>query len=331
MARLPAEPLSTQLLEDFLALASSFRDEEGAILGGVEFAAETLSAEVAALVAEEEVVASVDFSDGRVPVEELVAIARESDEEVELADLGPCETMFAPLDEDGSRELFVAHLGPEGFTPDEHDLLRVVARVLSLRLESLSLIKDAAHRAFHDSLTGLANRVLFIDRLRHAGARAMRSGNGTAVLVVDLDGFRTVNENFGLTVGDQLLVAVAQRLDASVRVADTVARFGGDQFGILLDEIGEPADAVLAAQRALEALEPPITIPDHELLVSASIGIAVGVDSPEELLTNADLAMHEAKGGGGSRYELFRRELHLGMTDRLEPDQDRRPRELRAQ
>ena len=322
MARLPAEPLSTQLLEDFLALVSSFRDEEEAIAGAVEFAAETLSAEVAA---------SVDFSDGRVPVEELVAIARESDEEVQLTDLGPCETMFAPLDEEGSRELFVAHLGPEGFTPDEHDLLRVVARVLSLRLESLSLIKYAAHHAFHDSLTALANRALFIDRLRHARARAMRSGKSAVVLVADLDAFRTVNESLGHAVGDQLLVAVAQRLAATVRAADTVARFGADEFGILLEEVGEPTDAVRAAQRALDALEPPIRVPDHELLVSASIGIAVGVDAPEELLRNAELAMYDAKGKGGSRYALFHRDLHQAMTDRLELEQHRRQRELRAQ
>ena len=153
------------------------------------------------------------------------------------------------------------------------------------------------HRAFHDELTGLANRALFYDRTEHA---LNRRDAEVGVLFVDLDDFKPVNDRLGHAAGDQLLQLVAKRLVACVRSADTVARLGGDEFGILLEGV----DAVEAAERVLAALETRFDLPSEALRVSASVGVAVareGVRDVEELLRAADRAMYEAKRGGKHR------------------------------
>jgi diguanylate cyclase (GGDEF)-like protein len=177
--------------------------------------------------------------------------------------------------------------------------------------------------AFHDSLTNLANRVLLTESVEHAVRRAQRSKTSLAVLLLDLDDFKTVNDSLGHAVGDELLIAVAQRLRACVRESDTAARLSGDEFAILLEDIGDPGGAARSAERVLEALQPPFTLAGTEVFVRASVGIAVGPsgqrsDQASELLRNADLAMYLAKSEKKGSYRFFAPGMHAGMLARLE-------------
>lgn len=165
-------------------------------------------------------------------------------------------------------------------------------------------VEQLRHRTLHDPLTGLANRDLFADRLDHALAR--RSTAGVAVLFLDLNDFKAVNDSLGHQAGDQLLVALAKRLQSCARPTDTCARLGGDEFAILLED-ASPEVAVVAAERILAALSFAISLGGQDVLASVSIGIAVGGAgaSSDVLLRNADTAMYEAKALGGARHALF--------------------------
>lgn len=171
------------------------------------------------------------------------------------------------------------------------------------------------HQAFHEPLTGLANRTLFMDRLGHALARTDRRSGLVAVLFLDLDNFKLLNDGFGHDVGDQLLMAVAGRLRACVRPEDTVARLGGDEFTVLLEDIENTAEAVRVAERLIEALRAPFVLKEHRIFASASVGIASSAlpqDRPGDLLKNADLALYEAKRKGKARYEIFEEMTKMG-------------------
>jgi diguanylate cyclase (GGDEF)-like protein len=162
------------------------------------------------------------------------------------------------------------------------------------------------YQAYHDALTGLPNRLLFRDRITVALAHAKRSGRLSAVMFLDLDQFKLVNDTLGHTVGDRLLQAIGARLVTCVRAEDTVARMGGDEFTILLADLSDRRGAPLVAQKVLEAVRHPVTIDDHELYVTTSIGIAIypedGMDA-ETLLKNADRAMYRAKESGRDNYQ----------------------------
>jgi diguanylate cyclase (GGDEF)-like protein len=199
----------------------------------------------------------------------------------------------------------------------EQEMLGAFAEHTSLALTDAKNFDDALHRAFHDALTELPNRPLFLDRLEHALARAPRAGAGVAVLFLDLDRFKSVNDRFGHAAGDELLIAVARRLDESVRPGDTVARFGGDEFAVLVEEVGD-GEASIVAARILAALEVPFSIQEKNVFVSASIGIATGQRGADELMRNADLAMYKAKSSGRGRYEGFEPNLHAAVVERLE-------------
>jgi diguanylate cyclase (GGDEF)-like protein/PAS domain S-box-containing protein len=175
------------------------------------------------------------------------------------------------------------------------------------------------HQAFHDGLTGLANRTLFAERVEHALTRA---GPGhLAVLFIDLDDFKHVNDSLGHAAGDQLLAAASRRLRGSLRPSDTAARLGGDEFAVLLERVTDATAAAVVAGRILDTLHQPFGIGGRTIPIKASIGVAAGrpgLDSVEELLRNADVAMYAAKAGGKDRYELFRPEMHADMLQRLE-------------
>lgn len=163
-------------------------------------------------------------------------------------------------------------------------------------------------QAFLDPLTGLANRNLFMVRLEHALLRADRHGRSLAVLFLDLDDFKLINDTLGHDGGDLLLIEVARRLRASLRQEDTLARLGGDEFTALLEDLSDPADAARVAERIRQRLQRPISIGGREVRVSFSIGIAVrrpGGPDPGDLLRQADIAMYRAKQEGKDRAAVF--------------------------
>ncbi len=199
----------------------------------------------------------------------------------------------------------------------------VIGRVWTFRdvTQKAQLEKELSHRAFHDLVTGLANKALFGDRVDHALARARRAGtSGLAVLFIDLDNFKTVNDSLGHTAGDELLVAVADRLRACLRATDTAARLGGDEFAVLLEDLGPERQAADVAARVITSVERPFLINGHEVFVSASIGIAFADSGSvrDQLLRNADLAMYTAKRHGKCRYEIYQTDMHAAAVDRLE-------------
>ena len=199
----------------------------------------------------------------------------------------------------------------------EREMLLAFAEHASLALTDAKTVADAIHQALHDSLTGLPNRQLLIDRLEHAQARAERAGNKVAVLFVDLDTFKTVNDSFGHAVGDVLLGEAAARLLRCIRAADTAARFGGDEFVVLLEDVDEPRVAQVA-NRILETMNEPFEIEGREVFIGASIGIAIGHSVDDDLLRNADLALYRAKAKGRGQKQVFEPRMHTAMVERIE-------------
>ncbi len=184
------------------------------------------------------------------------------------------------------------------------------------------------HAAGHDTLTGLPNRPFVLDLIRRSIARSKRHpAYCFAVLFLDFDRFKLINDSLGHVVGDEFLVAIARRLQACVRPEDTSARLGGDEFVVLLDGITELGDATRVADRIQEAVSQPFALAGHEVFTSASIGIVSsinGYDEPEELLRDADLAMYRAKARGKARYEIFDVDMHAAAMDRIRLENDLR-------
>ncbi len=184
------------------------------------------------------------------------------------------------------------------------------------------------HDAFHDGLTGLANRALFVDRLGVAVAGLPRRRDSHfAVLFLDLDRFKTVNDSLGHAAGDELLNTLARRLERFVRPGDTVARLGGDEFAILLTGAAEAGDAILVANRVHEILTEPFAVRGHQVWLTTSIGIALsatGDSSPEGILRDADIAMYRAKAAGRARSEVFDRDMHSSVLRLLKLESDLR-------
>jgi diguanylate cyclase (GGDEF)-like protein len=166
-----------------------------------------------------------------------------------------------------------------------------------------------AHSAQHDVLTGLPNRLLLNDRVSHAIALARRHMKKVAVLFLDLDGFKQINDSLGHPIGDKLLQSIANRLVDCVRASDTVSRLGGDEFVVLLSEVDETDDAAITAKIILQTVADPHSIDQQELYVTTSIGVSVypddGLDA-ETLIKNADIAMYQAKDNGRRNYEFFK-------------------------
>ncbi|PQV63584.1 PAS domain S-box-containing protein/diguanylate cyclase (GGDEF) domain-containing protein [Abditibacterium utsteinense] len=193
--------------------------------------------------------------------------------------------------------------------------------------ERKALQERLTHQALHDPLTNLPNRALFINRLEHALARAGRGKAPLALLFIDLDNFKLVNDNLGHTVGDAMLIAIAERLQKTLRVGDTAARLGGDEFTVLVDNIRSPDYTTGVATRILAALSEPLILSGHQVRTTPSIGIAFGQagrDHPYEMLRHADIAMYEAKRRGKGRIEIYRDDMGQALSKRIELENEMR-------
>ncbi|HZI20276.1 MAG TPA: EAL domain-containing protein [Pyrinomonadaceae bacterium] len=184
------------------------------------------------------------------------------------------------------------------------------------------------HDAFHDALTGLPNRALFMDHLKLAVARSLRRDKEMfAVLYLDLDRFKIINDSLGHTIGDQLLVGIAERLQKNLRPGDTVARLGGDEFTILIEDITEEKEAVAVAERIQKELSVPFILSGREVFTTVSMGIApssTGYERAEDILRDADTAMYRAKSLGKARYEIFDKAMHARAINILQMETDMR-------
>nr|MDQ2686584.1 diguanylate cyclase [Armatimonadota bacterium] len=200
--------------------------------------------------------------------------------------------------------------GVEGIVITYHDIT-----------ERKAFENQLAHQAFHDSLSGLPNRALFMDRLGRALARAQRHDYVVAVLFLDLDNFKVINDSLGHQAGDELLKNVTQRLMSHARPEDTVARLGGDEFTLLLENLADVSEATTVAGRITEALQAPIVLQGYEMFVTASIGIAVSIGGhgdADGLLRDADIAMYQAKNAGKAHHVVFDRSMNHHAMERLE-------------
>jgi diguanylate cyclase (GGDEF)-like protein len=206
------------------------------------------------------------------------------------------------------------------FTPQEQQLLigygEHVAEVLSV-----ARADRAVEQAFTDSLTGLGNRALLLDRLEHELARSDRGGDPVTVLFIDLDRFKLVNDSLGHLAGDQLLQAVAERLQGCIREGDVCARLGGDEFAIVLTGASDPN---ALADRIIDVLESSFPVDGHEVFIGVSVGIAGGREDPETLLRNADVAMYHAKRTGTGRRQRFEPRMHEALLSRLDLESELR-------
>ena len=193
--------------------------------------------------------------------------------------------------------------------------------------ERKTLEQRLMHQAFHDPLTDLPNRALFMNRLGHALTRIERSEKAAAVLFLDLDNFKLVNDSLGHEVGDMLLVAVVERLRECLRAEDTAARFGGDEFTVLLEDVTGVTEAVRVADKITRALLTPFVLESREVFVTTSIGIVLGTSAherPTDLLRNADVALYRAKANGKATYEVFDAFMNIQAIERLDLEADLR-------
>ena len=243
---------------------------------------------------------------------------------------GIVATMATPVRESGLvvGSLVVAS-SDEGreFSARDEEILDAFAAHVSLALTDSRTrqvmnraLDDAVHQALHDPLTGLPNRSLFVDRLSQALERARRQGGNAAVFFIDLDDFKLINDSSGHARGDDLLRAVAERLTNCLRAVDTVARFGGDEFAVVIEDVADMVHAEATAARLLAALSEPVALGEDRIIASASIGVVLGHGDAraDELLLNADVAMYHAKALGKGRWSLFRPEMHTSLLERLE-------------
>jgi diguanylate cyclase (GGDEF)-like protein/PAS domain S-box-containing protein len=209
-----------------------------------------------------------------------------------------------------------AEAGIDGFVLNARDVT-----------DRTTLESELAHRAYHDTLTQLPNRALLLDRLSQALARGARTQYSTALLFIDLDNFKVVNDSLGHQVGDRLLVTVGQRLRAAVRPGDTPARLGGDEFIVLLEELADPHEAEVVATRFVELLRAPMQFDGHRVVVSASIGIAACSAADvlaDDLLRQADIALYAAKDGGRDQCVMFQPSMSDVSVERLQLESDLR-------
>ena len=242
--------------------------------------------------------------------------------------------MAAPVSRNGEivGSLLVGSFQPRRYSPAEQEILLAFAEHASLALNDAAAVEgmrrafdDAVHQATHDPLTGLPNRSLVLDRLDQALARSARSGGRVTVLFADLDRFKVVNDSFGHSVGDGVLLCVSERLRAAVRPHDTVGRLAGDEFVVVCEDLTD-SEALDVAGRVAATVSEPIMLGGRETVITASIGIAHAEPGTraEDMLRDSDVAMYGAKERGRSRIELFDAEMRRRMVDRLEMERSLR-------
>ncbi len=227
-----------------------------------------------------------------------------------LTDLGGTIMVQLPIVVNGQTIGTVELLSRSGATLDEWQLTlaQTMANEAGIMLENARLYAEVRHQSLHDSLTGLPNRALLGDRLGHALARRRRAGQLIALLFVDVDDFKLVNDTFGHEVGDQTLASVARRLEALVREGDTVAHLSGDEFAILIEDLTGPHAANLAAARVTDAFLAPLEAGDRQIRVSVSVGVGLAtaaLRSTNDLIRNADFAMYTAKQSGKGQFRVY--------------------------
>jgi len=216
---------------------------------------------------------------------------------------------------------------PNRFSSHDVHFARSIANVLAGAIERRRVEDAIRHRALHDDLTGLPNRALFLDRLEHALAQMERRDSTVAVIFIDIDQFKVVNDSLGHQAGDRLLQSIAPRLMAALRPGDTIARFAGDEFVVLCEGLGGEEGAITVGERLLECFADPYSLGDREHFVSASVGIAVprrGSTSAEDLIRDADTAMYRAKERGRARLAMFDEHMRVRTLIRMRIDHDLR-------
>src|SRR5688572_28283718 len=217
----------------------------------------------------------------------------------------------------------------DGVTFDDQDrfMLQAITSVAATALSNARFQERLTYQAFHDPVTELPNRPLFLDRLRHAQARMARSSTHYSLVFIDLDRFKVVNDSLGHAAGDNLLVQVSRRLQGTLRSGDTLARFGGDEFVVLLEDLSGEAEAIGIVERLLESLTEPFLLGERELIVTVSAGVVIGDGThlgPDECVREGDVAMYRAKARGGGCFEVFRHDLERGGLPRLDLEIDLR-------
>ncbi|MET0134041.1 MAG: sensor domain-containing diguanylate cyclase [Kibdelosporangium sp.] len=235
-----------------------------------------------------------------------------------LTDGRLCASMAAPVHDSGTvtGSLMVgSHRQTRAYTASDVQTLRAFAEHVSLALTDANTV-DRMYQAFHDSLTGLASRGLFLEQLAKRLGAAEHEAKRVALLFIDLDRFKAVNDTLGHAAGDDLLTITAGRLKSQLRETDVAARFGGDEFAVLLYGVSNAGDAARVAERILRTLGEPMPIAGRQLRVNASIGIAMsapGMPDPADLMRRADVAMYQAKRNGRGRLEIFADEMLLSF------------------
>jgi diguanylate cyclase (GGDEF)-like protein len=238
----------------------------------------------------------------------------------ELRSLPPDDGEIGVPIEGPNSQWLVASAPAAGLGPDAEQLLSAVAAIGSTALDNARLVQQLKHQAVHDTLTNLPNQVLFSDRVSQAAVTSARKRERFAVVAIDLDAFRKVNDSLGHAAGDQLLVTVAERMGQVVRVGDTVARLSGDTFMLLLPGVGTAETAGVLTEKLLASIARPIELDGQDVFMTACAGLAFFPDDgqlPEHLLRNADSALHRAKASGTGSYQIYAQGMNELAHQRL--------------